>query len=294
MKTMKHGRLMLLSFLLLSSMLLTATPRVSADPLERAVDLGPQDFMISVTEASYGQSVSQKSVHWAVVVGISDYKAIGDLRFCDDDANDWYAYLTVLGYENIIVLGDHTNIYTQYDGLATEYNVKNALRYVVENAGIKDTIAFISSGHGSGDSRGSSLLCMWDITAGEDGEDGYLWDYEVASILQYAQSESIFVFLDHCFAGGFGDDLMAMPNSDNIYAAVTCDIMGMGWDAGEYNNGLWTYFFLEYTLIGVFEFDPRLDMETAFLVAESVYPYRGGAHHPQEYDGNPTDLFTIW
>lgn len=285
---------MLLSFLLLSSMLLTATPRVSADPLERAVDLGPQDFMISVTEASYGQSVSQKSVHWAVVVGISDYKAIGDLRFCDDDANDWYAYLTVLGYENIIVLGDHTNIYTQYDGLATEYNVKNALRYVVENAGIKDTIAFISSGHGSGDSRGSSLLCMWDITAGEDGEDGYLWDYEVASILQYAQSESIFVFLDHCFAGGFGDDLMAMPNSDNIYAAVTCDIMGMGWDAGEYNNGLWTYFFLEYTLIGVFEFDPRLDMETAFLVAESVYPYRGGAHHPQEYDGNPTDLFTIW
>ncbi|MFW9918542.1 MAG: caspase domain-containing protein [Candidatus Thorarchaeota archaeon] len=291
---MKHGRLMLLSFLLLSSMLLTATPRVSADPLERAVDLGPQDFMISVTEASYGQSVSQKSVHWAVVVGISDYKAIGDLRFCDDDANDWYAYLTVLGYENIIVLGDHTNIYTQYDGLATEYNVKNALRYVVENAGIKDTIAFISSGHGSGDSRGSSLLCMWDITAGEDGEDGYLWDYEVASILQYAQSESIFVFLDHCFAGGFGDDLMAMPNSDNIYAAVTCDIMGMGWDAGEYNNGLWTYFFLEYTLIGVFEFDPRLDMETAFLVAESVYPYRGGAHHPQEYDGNPTDLFTIW
>ncbi|MFW9932831.1 MAG: caspase domain-containing protein [Candidatus Thorarchaeota archaeon] len=291
---MKHGRLMLLSFLLLSSMLLTATPRVSADPLERAVDLGPQDFMISVTEASYGQSVSQKSVHWAVVVGISDYKAIGDLRFCDDDANDWYAYLTVLGYENIIVLGDHTNIYTQYDGLATEYNVKNALQYVVENAGIKDTIAFISSGHGSGDSRGSSLLCMWDITAGEDGEDGYLWDYEVASILQYAQSESIFVFLDHCFAGGFGNDLMAMPNSDNIYAAVTCDIMGMGWDAGEYNNGLWTYFFLEYTLIGVFEFDPRLDMETAFLVAESVYPYRGGAHHPQEYDGNPTDLFTIW
>ncbi len=292
---MRAAKITFLAFLLIISMMLSFTPQTSISSDSRYLDVGEsQDFAINLFESESTQTQSQKASHWAVVVGISDYKAIGDLRYCDDDANDWYAYLAELGYENIIVLGDNSSVYTQYDGLATEYNVKQALLYVVSNAGEKDTIAFISSGHGSGDSRGASLLCMWDITAGENGEDGYLWDYEVASILQYAQSANIFVFLDHCFAGGFGDDLMAMPNADNVYVAVTCDIMGMGWDAGEYSNGLWTYFFLEYTLIGVFDSDPRTDMESAFLIAESVYPYPRGAHHPQAYDGDTTSLFYLW
>ena len=73
----------------------------------------------------------------------------------------------------------------------------------------------------------------WDITEGEDGEDGYFWDTEVAAILELSVADQIFVFLDHCFAGGFGEELMNMPNSKNVYFASTCDIMGMGWDVGE-------------------------------------------------------------
>ena len=237
---------------------------------------------------------NQKPRHYAVVVGISDYKAIGDLNYCDEDANDWFNYLMQIGYDEIVVLGDDTSPYVQYNGLATEHNANLALADLVSKAGPKDTIAFISSGHGSGDSRGSSLLCMWDITDGEDGEDGYFWDTEVADILEHSVARDIFVFLDHCFAGGFGEELMGMPNSENVYFASTCDIMGMGWDAGEYQNGMWTYFFLEYTLIDIFDSDPRTELEIAFDIAAAAYPFPRGAHHPQEYDGDPVNTFLLW
>jgi len=240
------------------------------------------------------QMHGEQPKHYAVIVGISDYKAIGDLRFCDEDANDWYNYLTDLGYEEIIVLGDNTNSYLKYDGIASEYNTKQALIDMVCQTGPRDTIAFISSGHGAGDSRGASLLCMWDITDGENGEDGYFWDYELAAILEYSLADQVFVFLDHCFAGGFGEELMSMSNSKHVYFASTCDIMGMGWDAAEYENGLWTYFFLEYTLIDAFNSDPRTAMEVAFVFAEADYPYPRGAHHPQEYDGDPDKPFFLW
>ncbi len=270
---------------------------IQSNSLERSIDIGAidgEDISFPVAINSPIQTQENKPTHWAVIVGISDYNVISDLHFCDDDANDWYYYLLDMGYENILVLGDDTSTYAQYDGLATEYNAKQALLYMVSNAGEKDTISFITSGHGAGDSRGASFLCMWDTNAGENGEDGRFWDYEVASILELAVASNIFVFIDHCFAGGFGDDLMSMSNSEHVYLAATCDIMGMGWDAGEFSNGLWTYFFLEYTLIGAFDSDPGTEMEVAFEYAADAYPYPRGAHHPQEYDGNLAEAFILW
>ena len=219
--------------MLLCGMLVAMVPLgMATDERSLAIDTALSTPESSTIFVDGSQGISQKPQHYAVIVGISDYKAIGDLNFCDEDANDWYTYLSQMGYDEIVVLGDHTSPYLQYDGLATEHNAKLALIDLVSKAGPKDTIAFISSGHGSGDSRGSSLLCMWDITDGEDGEDGYFWDTEVADILEHSVADQIFVFLDHCFAGGFGEELMNMPNSENVYFASTCDIMGMGWDAG--------------------------------------------------------------
>ncbi|TFG28839.1 caspase family protein [Candidatus Thorarchaeota archaeon] len=293
---MKRVRIYLLGMMLLCGMLVAMVPLGISVNYDRSlvVETDSSNLVVSDYYLETSQDVSQKPRHYAVIVGISDYKAIGDLNFCDEDANDWYSFLAAMGYDEIIVLGDDTNSYLKYDGIATEHNAKLALLDLVSKAGPKDTIAFISSGHGSGDSRGSSLLCMWDITAGEDGEDGYFWDTEVAAILKLAVADQIFVFLDHCFAGGFGEELMNMPNSSNVYFASTCDIMGMGWDVGEYQNGMWTYFFLEYTLIGIFGSEPRTAMESVFDIAQAVYPYPKGAHHPQEYDGDLNNTFLLW
>ena len=250
---------------------------------------------ISVTVANNSSPPPPTGVeHWAVIVGISDYKAINDLSYCDEDATDWYNYLNEIGYEHIVVLGDgHNNNYPKYDGLATEHNVKQALQNMVASADSDDVIAFISSGHGSGDGRGSSFLCMWDENAGENGEDGSLYDTELASILDNAVAANIFVFLDHCYSGGFGDDLMNMPNSDHVYLTTTCTQRGYGYDDSEHQNGMWTYYFLEYTLIGHFNGDVTIPMEDVFDYAFANYPKNHGGDAPQEFDGN-TALFYIW
>ena len=293
---MKRVPVYLLGMMLLCGMLVAMVPLGISTNNDRSlvIETDSSNLIVSDYYIETSQDISQKPRHFAVIVGISDYKAIGDLNYCDEDANDWYSYLEAMGYDEIIVLGDDTNSYLKHDGIATEYNVKLALLDLVSKAGPKDTIAFISSGHGSGDSRGSSLLCMWDITAGEEGEDGYFWDTEVATILELAVADQIFIFLDHCFAGGFGEEFMSMPNSEHVYFASTCDIMGMGWDVGEYQNGMWTYFFLEYTLIQIFDSDPRTELESAFVIATADYPYPRGAHHPQEYDGDPVKSFLLW
>ncbi len=292
---MKHVKGHLISTLLFLSIFLGFFMQETFVLAERNVNFYPDNGSITTLELKVNpENPSSKGEHWAIIVGVSDYKAINDLRFCDDDANDWFLYFTNLGYEHITVLGDHSNYYLQYDGLATEYNLKQTLLNVVSQAGANDMISFVTSGHGSGDHQGTSLLCMWDCASGENGEDGLLFDYELASIISLAVSQEIFIFIDHCFAGGFGPDLLSLENGNNIYLAAACTDKGMGWDAYAYENGLWTYFFLEYTLVNYFESHPKTTMERAFAYALSYYQYHTGVMVPEEYDGNLDQFFVLW
>ncbi len=233
---------------------------------------------------------------YAVIVGISDYKAINDLSYCDEDATDWYNFLHgTLGWsaDHITVLGDtHSGNYPKYDGIATEHNVKQAIQNMVNTADADDIIAYISSGHGSGDGSGSSLLCMWDMSSGEDGEDGSLYDTELATLLKNAVADKIFVFLDHCYSGGFGDDLMNMPNKQHVYLTTTCTANGYGYDDSTHHNGAWTYYFLEYSWINHYSGSDSTALETIFSYAHSAYPHSGG-DEPQQFDGDTSSYFYL-
>ncbi len=212
---------------------------------------GEYKITVTITPESAPPPPQPGVTKWAVIVGISDYKVISDLSYCDEDATDWYNHLSgTMDFDYIWVYGDtHSSNYPKYDGVATEYNVKQALIYVVQHADSDDVIAFVTSGHGSGDGAGSSYLCMWDSGSGENGEDGNLWDTELAAILDDAVADRIFVFIDHCYSGGFGDDLMNMPNSEHVYLTTTCTENGYGYDDSTHKNGAWTYYFLEYSWI---------------------------------------------
>jgi len=233
---------------------------------------------------------------WAVIVGISDYKAISDLNYCDEDATDVYNYLTnVMGYTNIRVLGDtHTGNYPAYYATATEANVTASLNWMVSGADTEDEIAFITSGHGgSGDGGGgSSYLCMWDCNSGEAGEDGNLYDTEFAAIISPATAGEIFILVDHCYSGGLIPEIQALSNSANVYMTTTCTEDGYGWDDGAHFNGAWTYYFLEYGLINHFGSNPATYMEDCFTYALANYPYSGG-DTPQQFDGNAAVGFTL-
>lgn len=246
---------------------------------------------------------------YAVIVGISDYKAISDLSYCDEDANDWYYYLTnsktsstasegnfaySLGesYDYIWVYGDKTSSYAKYDGAATEYNVKNALKSVVENATSSDLILFATSGHGSS-SGGKSYLCMWDSGSGESGEDGNLYDNELSTILKNAVADRIFVLIDHCNSGHFCSELATMPNAAKVFVTTTCTIDGYGYDDTGSKNGMFTEYFLNKGLRnGQSGNATNQNMEANFKWVDDNYP-KTGADNPQVFDGDTSKLFYL-
>ncbi|MCF2141809.1 MAG: Ig-like domain-containing protein [Candidatus Lokiarchaeota archaeon] len=259
---------------------------ITVQAYDEAGNYGEDSISITV------DNVPNTGGKYALIVGISDYKAINDLSYCDEDATDWYNYLISIGYEssNIIVLGDtNTANYPKYDGIATEYNIKYYLNWLADQSG---EIAYITSGHGSGDGAGSSYICAWDCASGEDGEDGDLYDTEIAAILQTAIADDIFVFIDHCYSGGIGPDLMAMGNAAKVYCTTTCTENGYGYDDSTHQNGAWTYYFLEYTLINYYGSSATTAMEDAFAHAAADYPHTGG-DAPMEFDGNTGSYFTL-
>ena len=239
-----------------------------------------------ITTQSTGDGIINK---YALIIGISDYNVISDLSFCDEDASDWFNYLNPLGYD-ITLLGDnHPETYPQWDGYATEYNVKTAFADILAVADEDDIVVFTSSGHG-GRSRDTSIkafvyfLCMWDTSAGENGENGLITQFELKDMMAPSLAKT-FIFLDHCFAGGFANTF-ENPNSVNFYMATTCTDNGFGWDDYVHQNGKWTYFFLEYALIG--ELGGTGSLEEAFAIA--MPPYLLEVHRPgdtpMEFDGN--------
>jgi hypothetical protein len=231
---------------------------------------------------------------YALLVGISNYKSINDLSFCDEDVTDFYNYLTtVCGYGtgNIRILGDGSSSYpaTPY-GKATEANYKACLTWL---AGLNaDEITFMTSGHGSGDGSGESYLCAWDCSSGESGEDGNFYDHEIAAILQNALAPKIFVFIDHCYSGGLGPEIMAMGNKANVWMTTTCTANGYGYDEPGSSNGAWTNQFIHVTLQQHFGSSASTTMEAAFTYAASGYSHTGG-DAPMQFDGNTGATFTI-
>jgi hypothetical protein len=231
---------------------------------------------------------------YAVLVGISNYKSINDLSFCDEDVTDFFNYLTtVCGYSaaNIRILGDGSSSYPQTAwGKATEANYKACLTWLAGLAA--DEITFMTSGHGSGDGAGESYLCAWDCSSGESGEDGSFYDHEISAILQNALATKIFIFIDHCYSGGLGPEIMAMGNKAKVWMTTTCTANGYGYDEPSSSNGAWTNQFIHVTLQQHFGSSAATTMEAAFTYAASGYSHTGG-DAPMQFDGNTASTFTI-
>ncbi len=233
---------------------------------------------------------------YALIIGISDYAAISDLNYCDEDATDWYNYLITLGYQ-ITVLGDsHPENYPQWDGYATEYNVRLALAEILAIADEDDIVTFISSGHG-GRSYSSTIgdwvfyLCMWDTSVGENGYNGLITNTELQEMMAPSVANT-FIFLDHCFTGGF-QNVMLNANAEKVYMTTTCTDNGMGYDDPIHFNGAWTYYFLEYTLIG--ELGGFASMEETYDAAYATYitVIHKPGDWPMEFDGQLDEAFYL-
>jgi hypothetical protein len=272
----------------------TANPGAGTWYIMVQVYSGSGAYTLTVTN-TYGTTPPPPTgSKYAVLVGISNYKSINDLSFCDEDVTDFFNYLTtVCGYSasNIRILGDGSSSYPQTAwGKATEANYKACLTWLAGLAA--DEVTFMTSGHGSGDGSGESYLCAWDCSSGESGEDGNFYDHEISAILQNALATKIFIFIDHCYSGGLGPEIMAMGNKAKVWMTTTCTANGYGYDEPSSSNGAWTNQFIHVTLQQHFGSSASTTMEAAFTYAASGYSHTGG-DAPMQFDGNTASSFTI-
>ena len=181
----------------------------------------------------------------ALLVGVSKYRrtSVNPLEYCDEDVTSWHQYLAQRNFE-CLILGDEYSPYPRWDGAATVKNVRHCLQSMVaQTSGTEDRLVFVVSGHGSGDGKGSSHLCLLaDPECDTDDERGGRYtDTHIQSDLR-GYSGKAFVFLDACFSGGIIEELLGvLPNA---VGCTTCTENGYGYDSAQEQHGAWTNQFL--------------------------------------------------
>lgn len=253
--------------------------------------------------------------YYAVIVGVSDYKYLSDLSYCDDDAIDIYNRL--LSYPN----WKATNIKLLIDSDAEKADIEAAIDWMKTEADADDICLFTFSGHG----------CYGDDVSPYDEADGYdeyfcpydsltssyandISDDEFESLMDTINAKKV-VILDTCFAGGFikTDKYTVrtkpgVPKAEKIIDGFAKDLDKTSYvvltasDDDEYSyessvlrNGVFSYY-VEEGLSGPADYtaDGEISAEETFTYAEpKTISYTGGDQHPQSYDGVAGDVTVV-
>lgn len=208
-----------------------------------------------------------------MLVGINTYHDsvhYPNLQYCENDANDWDNHLSNSAGLKFNRVEKYFDSSYGCDGKATEYNVKQALNDMVDDADSGDIIVFIFSGHGykSGEDYG---LCMWDCEMGEQGENGILYDTEIKSIFEQSPAEKMFLFFDSCYSFGIKDTLENLNNKDTLFFSVAANYNELAFEDKDHYNGCWTHCFLEYSWQDYYSGDINEDFEYIYQEAEDQY-----------------------
>lgn len=137
----------------------------------------------------------------ALLVGINDYRGIGDLRGCKNDVLNYRTILkTYLGFTN-------NDIRVVFDDRATKAGILHRLEYMVDVAEPGDFMVFQFSGHGSqirdrdGDELEDGLdelLCPHDM----NWDGTFILDDDLDRIFRRVpEGAHLEVFLDSCHSG---------------------------------------------------------------------------------------------
>ena len=236
----------------------------------------------------------KSALKYAIIVGISDYKMGGDLNYCDEDASDWYNHLkNNLEFDYIWVYGDgHTSNYPQHDGKAKEYIVRYRLNYIKNEVDSDDTFAFIFAGHGS--TYPIDACNMWDAGSGEFFQDGYLTPAELFYYFDDNNAGKNFIFMDCCYSEFFAAyDIDMFYNHETIYVAAACQDYQSSYELSEFENGQFTYWFLEDAWINTYSGSRDVAMETLFASADYNCRFYSIPYYqnPEAYDGDATTDF---
>jgi hypothetical protein len=160
---------------------------------------------------------------YALCIGISNYQgSTTDLQYCDDDANDWKAFLNSYDY----------SVKTLIDRRAKFSNIESEIDNLLAKEDGDDIIVITYSGHGTDwPGAGSCII----------SHDNYLISHGwFKSKLDAANSPNVYFAFDACEIGDFKDSVTSGREgafaSNNEYA----------WDGESWmQNGVFTYYQME-------------------------------------------------
>jgi len=200
----------------------------------------------------------------AVMVGISDYKAINDLNYCDDDIVDIEKAL-----KNSKMYKD-AKITKLIDSKATKNGIKNAINQYSGQLNPEDKFLFILSGHGTNNSN-KVFLCPHDTYYMGDNliSESELKQWLVSLSKDKQNPAKLGVYIDSCFSGGMIDGktddknavskFIKLKNSDEKFNKPAKELSSIknsvvvtaskadevSYETSELKNGLFTYFLVE-------------------------------------------------
>jgi len=217
-----------------------------------------------------GEQLGTGANKYAILIGISNYPGTAnDLQYCDDDAQDIYNALTTLyGYTS-------GNIHLLLNMSASYAAILGAVNDIKSKAGADDEVVFFFSGHGASGKADDGDKEKRDeaIVAHDESNLVYIWDGQLKSwFADFNTSRIIFIF-DSCLAGGMTD-----LKADGRVINMACSENGVSYEDGSWQNGQFTYFFVERGMSGgqadIYDHDEDTILpEATDVVVEEAFDY---------------------
>ena len=200
---------------------------------------------------------------YALVVGISNYANFEDLRYCDNDARAWEHYLRMKGYE----------VRTLIDSQATKDAIIEGILWMDSVETNESDCAFTFSGHGIYEY--GSYICPYDSSLYSYDMD--ISNFELGDAFYDFDSEHIFFFFDSCYSGG-----MDAVIGQGRYVTQSSGIHETSYEYSSEQNGLWTYYFLEWGLTDNEYEDMNVCFDNVYDLALQTSIRQYEASHPEE------------
>jgi hypothetical protein len=152
----------------------------------RPVGEVPSNSQVAQTPVEVDRNTDVKI--WAVVVGVGRYSSMPVLKYSDDDAYQYYAFLKspeggALPDQQVKVLVDED---------ATRANILQTCRQILLRADENDVIVFYFSGHG---------LDGYFLPQDYDGINNRLLHSDIKAIFEQSKAKHKLVVADACFSG---------------------------------------------------------------------------------------------
>jgi len=207
--------------------------------------------------------IAQTPKKYAVVVGCADYQRSGlDLRYSDDDAYRFYAYLLSCSGGGAV---ENDNIACLIDEAATKENILNTMDNIFSKASANDMLIFYFSGHGT-----EGAFVPTDAT----NQFSSLISYEdIQTIFKKYPAKYKLCFGDACFSGNIFDGQPAQQSNNAVNQTTNIVIMmsSKASETSQENPHIRQGTFSYYLLKGLKGAADRNDDKTITL--EELFPY---------------------